>query len=176
MPRVGLEPTITELDRAKTVHNLDLAVTVIGFNGPSGSIKCRKIPCELDSSQLPKSDCTPCTQSVKLPSVRVGNSEYCAPRATSEFKRQLSRNELLRQLQQALPQPRAPSLSESPPFICSASCVSRLLYYYLIVFLVFSWSGSPLTFVRLVYWRSCCSYYTTLLRHAADVLPHWAST
>jgi hypothetical protein len=30
MPRVGLEPTILVLERVKTVHALDLAVTVIG--------------------------------------------------------------------------------------------------------------------------------------------------
>jgi hypothetical protein len=30
MPRVGFEPTITVFERAKTVHALDRAVTVIG--------------------------------------------------------------------------------------------------------------------------------------------------
>jgi hypothetical protein len=31
MPRVGFEPTTPVFERAKTVHVLDLAVTVIGF-------------------------------------------------------------------------------------------------------------------------------------------------
>jgi hypothetical protein len=31
MPRVGLEPTIPVFERAKTVHALDRAATVIGF-------------------------------------------------------------------------------------------------------------------------------------------------
>jgi hypothetical protein len=35
MPRVGFEPTIPVFERAKTVHALDRAATVIGnaFNG-----------------------------------------------------------------------------------------------------------------------------------------------
>jgi hypothetical protein len=32
MPRVGFEPTIPVFERAKTVHALDHAVTVIGMN------------------------------------------------------------------------------------------------------------------------------------------------
>jgi hypothetical protein len=32
MPRVGFEPTIPVFEGAKTVHALDRAVTVIGFN------------------------------------------------------------------------------------------------------------------------------------------------
>jgi hypothetical protein len=31
MPRVGFEPTIPVLERAKTVHALDIAATVIGI-------------------------------------------------------------------------------------------------------------------------------------------------
>jgi hypothetical protein len=31
MPRVGFEPTIPAFERAKTVHALDLAATVMGF-------------------------------------------------------------------------------------------------------------------------------------------------
>jgi hypothetical protein len=31
MPRVGFEPTIPVFERAKTVHALDRAATVIGF-------------------------------------------------------------------------------------------------------------------------------------------------
>jgi hypothetical protein len=81
------------------------------ISGSSGFIKCREFAYGLGSSQLPKGDCAPCTQSVNLPSVKAGNSEYCASCTTSDFKRQLSHNELLRQLQQALPQPRAPSPS-----------------------------------------------------------------
>jgi hypothetical protein len=33
MPRVGFEPTIPAFERAKTVHALDLAATVIGCEG-----------------------------------------------------------------------------------------------------------------------------------------------
>jgi hypothetical protein len=33
MPRVGFEPTIPAFERAKTVHALDRAVTVIGIEG-----------------------------------------------------------------------------------------------------------------------------------------------
>jgi hypothetical protein len=32
MPRVGFEPTIPAFERAKTVHALDLAATVIGWS------------------------------------------------------------------------------------------------------------------------------------------------
>jgi hypothetical protein len=32
MPRVGFEPTIPVFERAKTVHALDRAATVIGYN------------------------------------------------------------------------------------------------------------------------------------------------
>jgi hypothetical protein len=34
MPRVGFEPTIPVFERAKTVHALDRAATVIGYASP----------------------------------------------------------------------------------------------------------------------------------------------
>jgi hypothetical protein len=50
MPRVGFEPTITMFERAKTVHALDRAVTVIGKltiykskNSPISPINRRKL-------------------------------------------------------------------------------------------------------------------------------------
>jgi hypothetical protein len=39
MHRVGLEPTIPVFERAKTVHALDRAATVIGTEMPLGRIK-----------------------------------------------------------------------------------------------------------------------------------------
>jgi hypothetical protein len=41
MPRVGFEPTIPVFERAKTVHALDRAVTVIGLYIP----QCTKYIC-----------------------------------------------------------------------------------------------------------------------------------
>jgi hypothetical protein len=38
MPRVGFEPTITVLERAKTVHALDRATIVIGYQGHYGKV------------------------------------------------------------------------------------------------------------------------------------------
>jgi hypothetical protein len=38
MPRVRFEPTIPVFERAKTVHALDPAATVIGFEGPTDPI------------------------------------------------------------------------------------------------------------------------------------------
>jgi hypothetical protein len=44
MPRVGFEPTIPMFERAKTVHALDRAATVIGYYSVLG-IKISKIKC-----------------------------------------------------------------------------------------------------------------------------------
>jgi hypothetical protein len=49
LPPVGFEPTISVLERAKTVHGLDLAVTVIGSQfiisdmKSNGSEECKGI-------------------------------------------------------------------------------------------------------------------------------------
>jgi hypothetical protein len=39
MPRVGFEPTIPAFERAKTVHALDSAVTVIGLHADVEQLK-----------------------------------------------------------------------------------------------------------------------------------------
>jgi hypothetical protein len=43
IPRVGFEPTIPVLERAKTVHALDRATTVIGFRGIHHLKFCMKL-------------------------------------------------------------------------------------------------------------------------------------
>jgi hypothetical protein len=43
MPHVGFEPTTPVFERAKMIHTLDRAVTVIGNAGTTGSTSARDI-------------------------------------------------------------------------------------------------------------------------------------